>query len=53
MGIKVLGEYSSPDAELVRKIREEDVEATIKDLINRGNAELLKRNALDIKDEAK
>ena len=51
--VEVPEEYSGPDAELVRKIREEDVESTIKDLINRGNAELLKRNALDIKTKAK
>lgn len=51
--VEVPEEYSGPDAELVRKIREEDVESTIKDLINRGNAELLKRNALDIKNKAK
>ena len=51
--IEVPEECSGPDAEIVRKIREEDVESTIKDLINRGNAELLKRNALEIKNEAK
>lgn len=51
--VEVPEEYSGPNAELVRKIREEDVESTINDLINRGNAELLKRNALDIKNKAK
>lgn len=51
--VEVPEEYSGPDAELVRKIREEDVEETLKDLINRGNAELLKRDALDIKNKAK
>lgn len=50
--IEVPEEYSGPDAELVRKIREEDVEETLKDLLNRGNVEMMKRNLLNIKDEA-
>ena len=51
--VEVPEEYSGPDAELVKKIRDDDVESTVNDLINKGNAELLKRNALDIKNKAK
>ena len=50
--IDVPEEYSGPDAELVKKIRDDDVESTVNDLINKGNAELLKRDALDVKDKA-
>lgn len=52
MDVEVPEEYSGPDAELVRKIRDDDVESTVNDLINKGNAELLKRDALDVKDKA-
>lgn len=37
---------------LLKKIRDDDVESTVNDLINKGNAELLKRDALDVKDKA-
>ena len=50
--VEVPEEYSGPDAELVKKIRDDDVESTVNDLINKGNAELLKRDALDVKDKA-
>ena len=46
-------EYSGSDAELVKRIRDEDVETTLKDLVNRGTAEMMKRDALDIKNKAK
>ena len=50
--VEVPEEYSGTDAELVKKIRDDDVESTVNDLINKGNAELLKRDALDVKDKA-
>ena len=46
-------EYSGPDAELVKRIRDEDVEATLNDLVNRVTAEMMKRDALNIKNKAK
>lgn len=50
--VEVPEKYSGPDAELVKKIRDDDVESTVNDLINKGNAELLKRDALDVNDKA-
>ena len=51
--VEVPEEYSGPDAELFKRIRDEDVETTLKDLVNRGTAEMIKRDALDIKNKAK
>lgn len=51
--VEVPEEYSGPDAELVKRIRDEDVEATLNDLVNRGTAEMMKRDALNLKNKAK
>lgn len=46
--IEVPEEYSGADAELVRRLREEDVKETIRECINKGDAELMRRDALKL-----